>query len=722
MRTALACTSLVTLLTCTQAGPVKTWRHDQPAHFARATFFNTAIRSDGALFLGRPAHVLPHLTAEFVWAIAPRGADHIYVGTGQPGMLLHYNKTGKWTSLFHDKAAHVTALAPLGDGTIVAAVCPGGRLIRITPTHAVQEWCRLPAEYIWTLVESRQHDSSVLFAGTGPGGLIYTIASDGTVKPYYNTRQEHVLALAFSPSGDLYAATENRGRVYRISATNQGYVLFEAPQNEIRSVIILKDRIYAATGAPRDMRVVRSRSQATSQQLSRAPQTGVSDTRPDRSLAPEIPVLPLPRSAHVSTGSSPEPQAAVTSGFNALYALDSMGRTTELYKYKGILWSLAALDERLYIAAGTPATVIEFIPSTRAATELLHLDSRHATALATHGSNLFVATSDPATVVHLDDGGFAKRGTVVSPPLDAGVVSTWGSINWYATQPTGTLVTAAVRCGNVPEPDDTWTEWSAEIVKPGSKITGLPHSRYIQYRLTLTTDKGVLSPLVHWVELRYGPINMPPHIESIEVTTKVANDPSKLRFKWKASDANGDTLEFHISLRRTDWSQWITLANRLTASELEMDSTTLPDGVYRIRVMASDRGIWGEAEALQNTAESATFLVDHTPPTLELQAPVVTGDSVTLSIRATDALSCLESASYSLDGGLWRPVFPIDGLCDTPSEDWRIQLKDLSPGLHLLMFRVQDVAGNTATKDVSFSVNGKTKASREPSTTPSEKK
>ena len=59
----------------------------------------------------------------------------------------------------------------------------------------------------------------------------------------------------------------------------------------------------------------------------------------------------------------------------------------------------------------------------------------------------------------------------------------------------------------------------------------------------------------------------------------------------------------------------------------------------------------------------------------------------------------LVKAAYALDGHDWVPVFPTDGLFDTSSETIKIDLSDLSPGLHILMVRATDAAGNVGTGD-----------------------
>ena len=61
-------------------------------------------------------------------------------------------------------------------------------------------------------------------------------------------------------------------------------------------------------------------------------------------------------------------------------------------------------------------------------------------------------------------------------------------------------------------------------------------------------------------------------------------------------------------------------------------------------------------------------------------------------------------AAYALDGGEFVPIFPDDGLFDTPRETITIKLPDLKPGTHVLMVRATDAAGNTGTGDAVLAV------------------
>ncbi len=70
-----------------------------------------------------------------------------------------------------------------------------------------------------------------------------------------------------------------------------------------------------------------------------------------------------------------------------------------------------------------------------------------------------------------------------------------------------------------------------------------------------------------------------------------------------------------------------------------------------------------------------------------------------------DELTRLVKADYALDGGHWVPIFPDDGLFDSPREKITLSLPDLKPGTHLIMVRATDSAGNLGTGDALIKVD-----------------
>jgi len=63
-------------------------------------------------------------------------------------------------------------------------------------------------------------------------------------------------------------------------------------------------------------------------------------------------------------------------------------------------------------------------------------------------------------------------------------------------------------------------------------------------------------------------------------------------------------------------------------------------------------------------------------------------------VDASDQTSPLRKCEYSVDAAAWIPVEAVDGVTDSPSEQFRIRLENVRAGEHLVVVRVYDSAGN----------------------------
>ena len=94
---------------------------------------------------------------------------------------------------------------------------------------------------------------------------------------------------------------------------------------------------------------------------------------------------------------------------------------------------------------------------------------------------------------------YASSGTFLSRILDGGSAVNWGTISWTAVTPAGTNLIMSVRTGNTSAPDGTWTGFTP--ITNGASI-GLS-SRYLQYRLELSTTDASQTPTLQDVTISY---------------------------------------------------------------------------------------------------------------------------------------------------------------------------------------------------------------------------
>jgi hypothetical protein len=172
-------------------------------------------------------------------------------------------------------------------------------------------------------------------------------------------------------------------------------------------------------------------------------------------------------------------------------------------------------------------------------------------------------------------------------------------------------------------------------------------------------------------------------------------------FSWRAEDQNGDTLSYDVYYRAVGDSRYRILRRGLTEAVLAWDTSTVPNGRYFIKVVASDAPANPTGLALAGEKESAPFDVDNTPPTVA--ATVLEGGSSRLRAVARDDASALRRAEYSVDGGRWEEVYPVDGINDGLEETYEFSPQGLSgPGPHVVVVRATDLLGNVASARVEL--------------------
>ncbi len=163
--------------------------------------------------------------------------------------------------------------------------------------------------------------------------------------------------------------------------------------------------------------------------------------------------------------------------------------------------------------------------------------------------------------------------------------------------------------------------------------------------------------------------------------------------RWAASDPNSDPLVYTVEIRGVNEKEWKLLKDKVSDRYLSWDSTTYPDGEYRLRVTASDAPGNPQAEALTSRLESSPFWIDNTPPKITALTAARSGAKLQVKWHAADALNNIAKAEYSLDGGEWKVAAPVTRLSDAQELDYELSL-DAPAGEHTIAVRVEDEYGN----------------------------
>lgn len=340
----------------------------------------------------------------------------------------------------------------------------------------------------------------------------------------------------------------------------------------------------------------------------------------------------------------------------------------------------------------------------------------------------------------------AETGTFESKVLDAKAVSTWGRISWRSSNPAGARIELSTRTGNTDKPDNSWSDWSAPYeTADGQQITS-PRARYLQWRYSFkgagAAGQKAPADLLEKIAIPYLQQNLRPQVVSISLlpsgiglqktpsisagtvtvnSASTAADGLSLNsprsrgretlilpprqvlqagaqsFTWKAMDDNDDSLEYAIYFRGEGESEWKILEKKLTDTFYTLDGVSLPDGVYRLKVVASDAPSNPYGRFLIGELISKPFVISNTTPLLEIKDHKISGKSVEMQFSARVPAGRIATAEFSLDGGEWSLVFPQDGIADSVQEEFRFVTPDLSLGEHLIGVRASDEDGNTGT-------------------------
>jgi hypothetical protein len=327
---------------------------------------------------------------------------------------------------------------------------------------------------------------------------------------------------------------------------------------------------------------------------------------------------------------------------------------------------------------------------------------------------------------------------------DAQMVASWGAISWRATTPSGGKVELYTRSGNTETPDDTWSAWSAAYSNADASAITSPKARYLQWRAVLT-GKGD-GPILTSVTAAYLQRNLRPQVHAITVYPPgivfqkpyTAGEPDLAGFEdqttperklvqaaqnqsqgggslsslgrrtyqkglqtlsWKADDENDDDLSYDVLYRREGDATWKMLRRNVTDEILVWDTTTVPNGTYFVRIVASDAPSNPAATALMGELDSQAFEIDNTPPVITVTNVRVDRGRTTVSFEVRDDHSAIQRAEYSQNGTEWRGVFPVDGIADSKSERYEVTI-DGELGDRGLTIRASDAMNNVSTAHV----------------------
>ncbi len=669
---------LITILFVTltgSAGAVSTsyWLTDEYREFLDGAPTGVSLLEAGRLVLGPAPERIEIPEVQYVWG-AVEGRDGVmHIVTGTPGRLYRI-KRGDFELLIEMETQDLPAIAAGPDGTIYVGTSPGGEVYRVRVDEDPELLCETGDGYIWSMVWSEAHG---LLVGTGEMARVVAVDSRGRMEVIYESSDLNIVVLA--TIGDrVLAGTSGDGLLLDVTPGQRVSVVYDSPYDEISGVVSSSDgALYFS---------------ATSVDLN-----GMLD----EFAGSELPI-----------------------GNGSVYRVSGGGAIEIWHSADAPVVSLAAgPDGAIWAGTGAGGRVFSVRPSE--AGLMVDLDEEEILAMAATPDGIVFTTGTPGSVYKVREGTL-ESGRYESDVLDAATSASWGSLSIRAEEWGGRL-TVGTRSGNVMEPDDTWSDWidlvDGSIVSPGA--------RFLQWAVEFDRGRGS-GPIVHAVEIAFLRENVAPEIlrvnvypagrgfsdrensagsasqtlsSGVDVTYSInASEHSALgappvvrglrTAEWDVMDMNGDILSFDVYVKSESDEEWGLMEEGLERTLHTWDSVSMPDGDYRIRVLATDAPDNRADLAATAEAVSPIFTVDNSPPSVDGIELRRNGRAIVIGASIRDALSPVVGVEVSIDYGEWMPAFPVDGMFDSRAEAATFRFEDLAQGRHAVAVRAADRAGN----------------------------
>jgi len=596
---------------------------------------------NGILFPLAKAQMIAEFDVPLVFSILPINKNSILVGTN--GSLFLIGSDSQVQTIFKKDGAVFTDLLISGK-TIYVASGPDSSIYRFeVENQKIERWVKLPADYVWTLIE---YKDDALIVGTGSEGQLWKVYKNGKYERIFDSTERHLLTMAQEDDGSLWIGGEGVGILYRMMI-GQFTTILKAPQNEISavrkwldgSVLLINNGL---TGEFKDLRrlIAKGEDPETESYLIQVWPDGASQT--------------IWHEEEIS-----------------LYSL-FVAATGDFWAgtgHKG--WLLHGHNDRLTYWGPLPELEVLVITESN--------------------EGLLLGTGNPGRIYLLKtDEQSIKDAAYISKELDSQAPSKWGAVR---IESASNEVTYSTRSGNSPKAGDDWSSWSDDQ-KSGSMVLS-PPARYLQCRIKWENIDTVRSILI-----AYGQANHPPVLSKLTITepaipsnttskNKEKNDDNQdkkstdqqfeayldanrtIEVEWRASDPDSDLLEYRLEVELR-LNHWVQLMDWSSDNEYKLNPAVLPEGLHRLRVVVRDLPSNPELAALNDTVYSSPIFIDNQAPEIKNFKIVKEGEQSYLDFIVEDQMRVIIIVQWAKADGEFQALLPIDGIFDQLHEEFRI--------------------------------------------------
>src|SRR5580658_110261 len=714
------------------------WRQSDYSDFEKGIAKGVAIRSDGKLVPAPQFASFSDPNLMYLWALRTDSRGRVYAAGGSDAKVLRFDDPAKPTSVFEAPELSAQTIAFDTHDNLYVGTSPDGKVYKVTPDGQKNVFFDPKAKYIWALALDAQ---GTLFVGTGDKGEIFAVTPDGKGQLFYQSDERHARSLAFDAKGNLLVGTDPGGLILRIeiarataSKVSQAppragasFVVYETDKKEVTSLVTdSSGNLYAAA-------IGEKQRPATP-----GPQTLITPQ-----LAPTTPALAAQGAVTVAlqaeAAAQPPPAFSLfpsTTGGAQVVKISPTGSRETLWTSRDdLVFSMGfSPNGKILLGTGNKGAIIELQGDNIYSIVAMTASSQVTSLIAGRDGQLLVGTANPGKIFTLGPAQ-ETQGTFESDPFDAKIFSHWGRLTWWGESgATQGKVSFYARSGNTSNPEKEWSPWSGPYKSASGESVSCPPARFLQWKAVFQIADKRDAPEISWVSVAYQPENVAPVVDDIAIQdsgvrvqgfsvqqggpgaaaavqlklpqrpgaspfpvmvaiTDAAAKPPKVEVPpqgfedkgyesvlWNAHDDNDDDLVFSIYYRGEGEQNWRLLKDKLTQHFYSWDTTTMPDGPYYLKIVASDSPSNPPHDARTNERVSDRFEVENTPPRIENLRADASEPAAKISFDGLSSAIAIAHAQYSVDAGDWLTTFPVGVLSDSPRESYQIAIPDLALG------------------------------------------
>ncbi|MGZ8830405.1 MAG: hypothetical protein ACXW2Q_08510 [Thermoanaerobaculia bacterium] len=697
------------------------WRIRSADDFLSGDIEGFAVTSRGQLRPGPAARKIATFTDPFVLAqVSAPGGDHFF-GTGNEGKV--YRLRGTELKVIYTAPDPEVYAVAFRDGALYVGTSPNGKIYRVDPESGKATTFFEPKQaYIWAL----QFVGKDLAVATGVEGKLFKVSPGGEGKVLFDSSETHLRSLAVRPNGQLLAGASGKGRIYAVSPDGSARALYDSALNEISSIYVDRSGIGWAAAVSNVLPSAppsKPQPKPAQQQQQGTTATATSGETAKKEETPAVEV-----SFSFDEASTNAPQA----GAGELYRINSDDFVETVRKFdREMIYAIeGGPNGSILLSTGPQGRIYEF--KNREVSLIANVPEKQVVSLSSADGSTLVTTTNSGAVYRLDNGS-SNKAEFRSAAKDVERFSRFGHYRIEGTHVDGGTLAIAFRTGNTRTPDTTWSPWTLATPLSNGNIAA-PPGRYIQWKLSMpkpAPDIAVETVTIAFVNRNIAPVidamsvhdpavvfissSYPSAPQVVEATnpdeygifTSLENprekgpDQGKKVFRrgyrtiaWRGHDDNSDALRYTLWFRKQGSDRWLRLRENIEETQVNFDTSQLPDGTYELRLVASD-AMENPEMPLMDTREGVEFQVDNTPPMISV---VSQGNEVILHV--TDKMSPVGKVEYSVDAQKWIRLIPVDGIADSPDETYKLPRIDIDG--KFVIIRATDAFYNVATESVTL--------------------